>query len=161
MAISLHVGFCRDKLNGSLGLVFIHAKQTYSLIDDAEVACVLHQYDTVHASLVLHCACITWPELVTCIQCTYLAGHTCSVTGGNIWSVMRCVRLLQSAPSGQLGSEGFDYGAAELPGERAARIQAEIHAAAAAAVDELDPEILRNAAPAPAPDREIMVYDDI
>lgn len=71
------------------------------------------------------------------------------------------MRLLQSAPSGQLGSEGFDYEAAELPAERAARIQAEIHAAAAAAVDELDPELLRNAAPAPPPDREIMVYDDI
>ena len=66
---------------------------------------------------------------------------------------------MQSAANHQ--SSSFDIEEAELPGERAARIQAEVHAAAAAAVDELDPEMLHNAAPAPPPDRELMVYDDI
>lgn len=55
----------------------------------------------------------------------------------------------------------FEYERQELPRERAARIQAEVAAAAAAAVDELDPEELRNIASAPPPDRQLMVYDDI
>lgn len=63
-------------------------------------------------------------------------------------------------PSQEISSE-FEFERQELPGERAARIKAELAAAAAAAVDELDPEELRNIAPAPPPDRQLMVYDDI
>lgn len=68
-----------------------------------------------------------------------------------------------SAPPmhGREGPSGFDYERQELPNERAARIQAEVAAAAAAAVDELDPEELQHLAPAPPPDRQLMVYDDI
>lgn len=68
-----------------------------------------------------------------------------------------------SAPPvhGQENPSGFEYERQELPNERAARIQTEVAAAAAAAVDELDPEELRNLAPAPPPDRQLMVYDDI
>ena len=44
---------------------------------------------------------------------------------------------------------------------RQARIQAEVAAAASAAVDDMDPAELHNLAPSTQPDREIMVYDDI
>lgn len=68
-----------------------------------------------------------------------------------------------SAPSipGQVGSSEFEYAEPELPAARQARIQAEVKEAAAAAVDELDPEELQHLAPAPPPDRQLMVYDDI
>lgn len=65
------------------------------------------------------------------------------------------------AVQGQDEPSEFEYERQELPRERAARIQAEVAAAAAAAVDELDPEELLNIASAPPPDRELMVYDDI
>lgn len=68
---------------------------------------------------------------------------------------------LQKTGVSQQGSDDHNGEEAELPSQRAARIQAEVHAAAAAAVDELDPEVLRNAVLAPLPDRELMVYDDI
>jgi hypothetical protein len=69
--------------------------------------------------------------------------------------------LLQNAPLGYHGGGSFDDEEAELPADRAARIQAQVHAAAAAAVDELDPEMLQGAAPTSQPEREPMVYDDI
>ncbi|DBB10619.1 hypothetical protein WJX82_005585 [Trebouxia sp. C0006] len=68
-----------------------------------------------------------------------------------------------SLPPGQsqYGQPEFEYQEPELPAARQARIQAEVKQAAAAAVDELDPEELRHLAPAPPPDRQLMVYDDI
>ncbi len=63
-------------------------------------------------------------------------------------------------PSQHVPSE-FEYHEPELPAARQARIQAEVKEAAAAAVDELDPEELQHLAPAPPPDRQLMVYDDI
>ena len=59
------------------------------------------------------------------------------------------------------GPSEFEYAEPENPAQRQARIQAEVAAAASAAVDDMDPEELHNLAPAPQPDREIMVYDDI
>ena len=70
--------------------------------------------------------------------------------------------MLQGSASAMPGQEELSDGdRQELPGVRAARIKAEMAAAAAAAVDELDPDELRNIAPAPPPDRQLMVYDDI
>jgi hypothetical protein len=68
--------------------------------------------------------------------------------------------LLPPGPS-QYGQPEFEYQEPELPAARQARIQAEVKEAAAAAVDELDPEELQHLAPAPPPDRQLMVYDDI
>ncbi|KAL3142404.1 hypothetical protein ABBQ38_002739 [Trebouxia sp. C0009 RCD-2024] len=70
-------------------------------------------------------------------------------------------RRAKEVYQGQDEPSEFEYERQELPRERAARIQAEVAAAAAAAVDELDPEELLNIASAPPPDRELMVYDDI
>ena len=67
---------------------------------------------------------------------------------------------LTPGPS-QYGQSEFEYQEPELPAARQARIQAEVKEAAAAAVDELDPEELQQLASAPPPDRQLMVYDDI
>lgn len=72
-----------------------------------------------------------------------------------------CVIQGSAQPLGQEGPADYAYERKELPGERAARVKAELAAAAAAAVDELDPEELRSIAPPPPPDRQLMVYDDI
>ncbi|KAA6427014.1 MAG: hypothetical protein FRX49_03338 [Trebouxia sp. A1-2] len=67
---------------------------------------------------------------------------------------------LPPGPS-QYGQPEFEYQEPELPAARQARIQAEVKEAAAAALDEMDPEELRHLAPAPPPERQLMVYDDI
>ena len=72
--------------------------------------------------------------------------------------------MLQGSAPPPLSQEepaDYEYERKELPAERAARVKAELAAAAAAAVDELDFEELRSIVPAPPPDRQLMVYDDI
>lgn len=78
-------------------------------------------------------------------------------------SLVLAARLQASLPPGpvQYGQSEFEFQEPELPAARQARIQAEIKEAAAAAVDELDPQELQSLAPAPPPDRQLMVYDDI
>ena len=73
------------------------------------------------------------------------------------------VILQGTAPSGPTShsQSEFENAEPEHPAQRQARIHAEVHAAASAAVDDMDPAELHNLAPSVQPDREIMVYDDI
>ena len=97
-----------------------------------------------------------------------------SVHKSTVWSAcmqtLAAILLLENllhvqgnGPSGITahGQSEFEYAEPEHPAARQARIQAEVAAAASAAVDDMDPAELHNLAPSAQPDREIMVYDDI